>query len=63
MRKAGIAAAVALPLITSVVAPTAAAARSCIPFKGICNPKANFCCADKPKCQKTKVAGVFRCGL
>jgi hypothetical protein len=62
MRKAGIAAAVALPLITSVVAPNAAAAASCIPFKGICNQAANFCCAGL-KCQKTKVAGVFRCGL
>jgi hypothetical protein len=62
MRKAGIAAAIALPLITSVVAPTAAAAQSCIPFKAICDPKRDFCC--KPNiCQKTKVKGVFRCSV
>jgi len=60
MRKAGIAAAIALPLITSVVAPTAAAAQSCIPFKGLCDPKKSFCCPGL-KCQKTKVKKVFRC--
>jgi hypothetical protein len=46
MRGLGIAAAVAVPLVTSIVAPTAAEAASiaCSPFGGPCTSDAN-CCA------------------
>jgi hypothetical protein len=63
LRKGGLAAAVALPLITSVVAPTTAAARSCVPFKGLCDPKANFCCTDAKFCQFSPKRKAFVCSV
>jgi hypothetical protein len=63
MRKASIAAAVALPLITSVVAPTAASALSCIQFKELCDPNNNFCCTTASKCQFSKKRKAFVCSI
>ncbi|HEX8474130.1 MAG TPA: PqqD family protein [Pyrinomonadaceae bacterium] len=43
MRRLGVAAAVALPLVTSVVAPTAAEAASCLPTGAACTAPAECC--------------------
>ena len=43
MRRAGIAAAVALPLVASIVAPTAAQASSCLPTGAACSNSAQCC--------------------
>lgn len=44
IRRIGMAAAIALPLVTSIVAPTAANAASCSAFLGVCGP-GRPCCA------------------
>jgi hypothetical protein len=49
MKRLGIAAAVAVPLVTSIVAPTAAAAASCLPASAPCVVNSDCCsnnCAD-----------------
>lgn len=43
MRRLGIAAAVALPLVSSIVAPTAAEAASCLPTNAGCTTSAQCC--------------------
>ncbi len=43
MRRAGIAAAVALPVVSSIVAPTAAQASSCLPPGAACTTGAQCC--------------------
>ena len=44
IRQLGLAAAVAVPLVTSIVAPTAVQAATCIPSGQPCNP-AKLCCS------------------
>jgi hypothetical protein len=49
VRRLGIAAAVTVPLVTSIVAPTAAAAASCLPTSAPCTADSDCCsnnCAD-----------------
>jgi hypothetical protein len=43
VRKTGIAAAIAIPLVTSMIAPTAASAASCIPDGGTCTSNSQCC--------------------
>jgi hypothetical protein len=57
MKRLGIAAAVAVPLVTSIVAPTAAAAASCLPTSAACAVNSDCCsnnCADNGR-------GTFNC--
>ena len=57
VKRLGIAAAVAVPLITSIVAPTAAAAASCLPVTAPCTVDSECCsnnCADNGR-------GTFNC--
>lgn len=57
MRHLGVAAAVTLPLVTSIVAPSAAAAASCLPTSATCTANADCCsnsCLDNGR-------GVFQC--
>ena len=49
VKRLGIAAAVTIPLVTSIIAPTAAAAASCLPVSAPCTANAQCCsnnCAD-----------------
>lgn len=57
IRRMGIAAAIALPLITSIVAPTPAHAASCLPSGSPCNPFLNLCCAGLPCGLVTRTCG------
>jgi hypothetical protein len=43
MRALGLTAAIALPLVTSMVAPTAAQAATCTPANGVCTASAQCC--------------------
>ena len=43
MKRLGIAAAVTIPLVTSIIAPTAAAAASCLPVSAPCTANAQCC--------------------
>ena len=43
VKRLGIAAAVAVPLVTSIIAPTAAAAASCLPVSAPCTTNAQCC--------------------
>ncbi len=57
VRRVGIAAAVTVPLITSIIAPTAVAAASCLPAGANCASNAECCsgaCVDNGR-------GVFQC--
>jgi hypothetical protein len=57
VKRLGIGAAVTVPLITSIVAPTAAAAASCLPVSAPCTADAQCCsnnCADNGR-------GTFNC--
>ena len=57
VKRLGIAAAVTVPLITSIVAPTAAAAASCLPVSAPCTADSQCCsnnCADNGR-------GTFNC--
>ena len=57
VKRLGIAAAVTVPLVTSIVAPTAAAAASCLPTGTTCTSNAQCCsggCVDNGR-------GVFEC--
>lgn len=57
MKRLGIAAAVSLPLVSSIIAPTAAAAASCLPTNALCTASAQCCssnCADNGR-------GTFNC--
>jgi hypothetical protein len=57
VKNLGIGAAVTVPLITSIVAPTAAAAASCLPVSAACTADAQCCsnnCADNGR-------GTFNC--
>jgi hypothetical protein len=57
VRRLGVAAAVTLPLVTSIVAPSAAAAASCLPAGSTCTANADCCsngCVDNGR-------GVFQC--
>ena len=57
VKRLGIAAAVTVPLVTSIVAPTAAAAASCLPVSAPCSANAQCCsnnCADNGR-------GTFNC--
>jgi hypothetical protein len=57
VRKIGVGAAITLPLITSVLAPEAAQAVSCIPEGGVCDDKASCC----PGLNCTANMGFKRC--
>jgi hypothetical protein len=59
MRKATVAAALALPLVTSIVAPTAAAAVSCLSAEAPCTVGGPLCCPPRI-CRVTK-AGLLKC--
>ena len=57
VRRLGVAAAVTLPLVTSIVAPSAAAAASCLPASATCAKNADCCsnsCLDNGR-------GKFEC--
>lgn len=57
MKRLGIAAAVSLPLVSSIIAPTAAAAASCLPVSSLCTANSQCCsnnCADNGR-------GTFNC--
>jgi hypothetical protein len=57
VKRLGIAAAVTVPLVTSIVAPSAAAAASCLPVSSTCTKNADCCsnsCVDNGR-------GVFQC--
>jgi hypothetical protein len=57
VKRLGIGAAVTVPLITSIVAPTAAAAASCLPVSAPCTANSECCsnnCADNGR-------GTFNC--
>ena len=57
VKRLGIAAAVTVPLVTSIVAPTAAAAASCLPVSTPCTADSDCCsnnCADNGR-------GTFNC--
>jgi hypothetical protein len=57
VKRLGIGAAVAVPLITSIIAPKAAAAASCLPVSAACTADAQCCsnnCADNGR-------GIFNC--
>jgi hypothetical protein len=43
IRRVGLAAAVALPMVTSIIAPKAAQAANCTPNGGTCNGNGNCC--------------------
>jgi hypothetical protein len=61
IRKAGLASMIALPVISSLVAPTAAAAQS-----EICTPIGDVCDGITPCCSGgvcVEVSGVFLCGV
>jgi hypothetical protein len=44
VRTLGLAAMVAIPVVTSIVAPTPVQAQSCLPRGSLCNPSAPRCC-------------------
>ena len=48
LRRGGIAAAVAVPVVMSVVAPKAAHAATCIPSGSPCTPNQSTCCPNTP---------------
>jgi hypothetical protein len=57
VRRLGIAAVVTLPLVTSIAAPSAVAAASCLPVSSICTKNADCCsnsCLDNGR-------GAFQC--
>ena len=57
VRRLGIAAAVTVPLVTSIIAPTAAAAATCVHPGDLCSSNAQCCsnnCVDNGR-------GVFQC--
>ena len=57
VKRLGIAAAMTVPLVTSIIAPTAAAAASCLPVSAPCTTNAQCCsnnCADNGR-------GSFNC--
>jgi hypothetical protein len=57
MRNLGVAAGVTIPLVTSIIAPTAAAAASCFPVSSVCTANSDCCsnnCADNGR-------GTFNC--
>jgi hypothetical protein len=57
MKRLGIAAAVSVPLVSSIIAPTAAAAASCLPVSAPCAANSQCCsnnCADNGR-------GTFNC--
>lgn len=57
VRRLGIAAAVTVPLVTSIIAPRAAAAASCLPTSSVCTTNAQCCsnnCLDNGR-------GSFQC--
>lgn len=57
MKRLGVAAAVSLPLVSSIIAPTAAAAASCLPVSAPCTANSQCCsnnCADNGR-------GTFNC--
>lgn len=57
IRKIGLGSAIALPIVSSIVAPTAASAQSCIANNGNCAASAQ-CCSN---CCKDVGGGVFEC--
>jgi coenzyme PQQ synthesis protein D (PqqD) len=57
VKRLGIAAAVSVPLVSSIIAPTAAAAASCLPTNVLCTANSQCCsnnCADNGR-------GTFNC--
>ncbi len=57
IKRLGIAAAVSVPLVSSIIAPTAAAAASCLPVSAPCTADSHCCsnnCADNGR-------GTFNC--
>lgn len=52
IKKIGLGAAVALPLVTSILAPTTAEAATCIASGGVCNQSNNRCCSGICNCNQ-----------
>jgi len=61
MQRLGVAAAAALPLVTSITAPTEAAAASCIPFGGPCTTAADCCPTCVPASATVCAPVTHRC--
>jgi hypothetical protein len=57
----GVAAMVALPLITSVTAPTAQAANTCVPTNGTCGGSGQTCCPGLVCCGRNKNGNINKC--
>ena len=60
IRKLGRAAAITIPLVTSIIAPEAAQAASCIANNAACTGRASWngkCCCNKSKCVSTPGGG------